>query len=159
MNQTYIDVKGNIYSVDMMFVYIHDKKPKAVEVTVGDDILNNKCWITDDKKQTHYAPADVLKNPKKYKSDHDRINNADLKYPIIINDKGAIIDGMHRATKAILDKKFKIKAYIIDKDLLKKFLIGNTDKSAKFDNLCIWNYIEQYKKRFGNESIKKNNNS
>lgn len=31
-----------------------------------------------------------------------RIVNTDLKYPIIINDKGRIVDGYHRIAKAII---------------------------------------------------------
>lgn len=39
-----------------------------------------------------------------------RVNNTDLKYPIIITDEGYIADGWHRVCKAILQGKSTIKA-------------------------------------------------
>lgn len=39
-----------------------------------------------------------------------RIMNTDLKYPIILNNKGRIIDGWHRVAKAILLGRETIKA-------------------------------------------------
>lgn len=40
-----------------------------------------------------------------------RIQNADLKYPIILDDYGFICDGWHRVCKAIMENKRYIKAY------------------------------------------------
>lgn len=37
-----------------------------------------------------------------------RVNNCDLKYPVILNDKGAVCDGWHRIAKAILAGKTEI---------------------------------------------------
>lgn len=147
MNQTFSDGTGKIYSVDLMFVYIHDKKPKPIDMTINDELLKSQCW-TEEKTGKMYGPSDVIKNPKKYKEDMDRIKNANLKFPIIVYN-GMIVDGMHRATKTILSKKNKLKAYNFDKDLMKKFLVTNDDKSEKYNNMYIWNYIELYKKRFG----------
>ncbi len=44
------------------------------------------------------------------------VNDADLSYPIILNQDGAIIDGMHRLAKAILLGKKTIKAKRFIKD-------------------------------------------
>ena len=38
-----------------------------------------------------------------------RVQNADLSIPILISPSGAIIDGMHRLCKAILEKKETVK--------------------------------------------------
>lgn len=44
------------------------------------------------------------------------VNDADLSYPILLNQDGAIIDGMHRLAKAILTGKKTIKARRFIKD-------------------------------------------
>ena len=38
------------------------------------------------------------------------VNNADLKYPIILDEDGVIMDGRHRVMKALLEGKKTIKA-------------------------------------------------
>jgi hypothetical protein len=38
------------------------------------------------------------------------VNNADLKYPIILDEDGEIMDGRHRLLKAIIEGKRTIKA-------------------------------------------------
>lgn len=43
-----------------------------------------------------------------------RVNNADLKYPIIIHRDWQIVDWYHRLVKAIIEKKKTIKAYRIN---------------------------------------------
>lgn len=43
-----------------------------------------------------------------------RVNNANLKYPIIIHYDGEVVDWYHRIAKAILQKKKYIKWYRID---------------------------------------------
>ena len=44
-----------------------------------------------------------------------RTNNADLKYPIILTDKGVICDGWHRLCKAVYQGDEYIKAIRIEK--------------------------------------------
>jgi len=89
---------------------------------------------------------DVLKNPKKYKDDYDRINNANLKYPIIMDTKGNIFDGVHRYIKLKLLNKKTTKAYIFDDKLLNKFIVNKTgDYNTKLE---INEYIELFYKKF-----------
>ena len=45
------------------------------------------------------------------------VNDADLQYPILLNENGAIIDGKHRLAKAILLGHKTIKAKRFPKDL------------------------------------------
>jgi hypothetical protein len=82
----------NVYSVDLMFAYINIFKPKAIKINLNDIKydMNAKGWGNGDISVNY-----VLKNPKKYKDDYDRINNANLKYPIIMDTKGNIFDGVH----------------------------------------------------------------
>lgn len=44
------------------------------------------------------------------------VNRADLSFPILLNEDGAIIDGRHRLAKAILEGKKKIKYVKFDED-------------------------------------------
>lgn len=94
MVQTFSDNK-NIYSVDLMFAYINIFKPKHTKVNVVNctHTLDYKRWC-DPVKNIYYSPNDVLQNPKMYKDEYLRIQNANLKYPIIIADN-FIVDGVH----------------------------------------------------------------
>ena len=109
MVHTYSDSK-NIYSVDLMLAYINIFKPNDLIISI--DISNYlttleyKGW-GDPKTKTFYSPLDVINNPKKYRDEYNRINEANLNYPIIISPNGHIIDGHHRIIKAyLLGKKY-----------------------------------------------------
>ena len=78
--------------------------------------MDTKGWGEGD-----ISVNDVLKNPKKYKDDYNRINNANLKYPIIMDIKGNIYDGVHRYIKSKLLNKKIIKVYLFDNKLLDKW--------------------------------------
>ena len=135
--------KKTVYSVDMMFAYINIFKPEFIKIDI-DQIkydMNNKGWGDSD-----VSVNDVLKNPKKYKDDYDRIKNANLKFPIIINTNGKIYDGVHRFTKAKLLNKKTIDVYIFDNELLKKFIINQTGNyNVKIE---LHEYIELFYKKF-----------
>ena len=69
-----------------------------------------------------------------------------LKYPIIMDTKGNIFDGVHRYIKSKLLNKKTIKAYIFDDKLLNKFIINKTgDYNTKLE---INEYIEFFYKKF-----------
>ena len=131
-----------VYSVDLMFAYINIFKPKINNINVKDINydMDIKGW------NNNASVNDVLKNPKKYKDDYDRIIKATLKYPIIMDTKGNIYDGVHRYIKSKLLNKKTIKVYFFDDKLLKKFII---DKSGDYDKkLEINEYIELFYKNF-----------
>ena len=94
-----------VYSVDMMFSYINIFKPKIHKIDIKkiNYNMNYKGW-------DNISPNDVLNNPKKYKDEYDRIKNANLKYPIIMDTRGNIYDGVHRYCKSILLKKKRYKS-------------------------------------------------
>ena len=139
----YSYVNKKVYSVDLMLAYINIVKPHIYKIKLNklNYDMDNKCW--DDRKT---SVNDVLKNPKKYKYDYDNINNADLKYPIIINNKGLIYDGVHRYSKSKLLNKKIIKVYIFDDKLLNKFIINKTGNCNI--NIKIHEYIEMFMKQF-----------
>jgi len=78
------------------------EKMKISELTWQFDI---PFWHSSSKLYI-ITPNQVLKNPKKYKKQYERIMKADLKYPIEVmkNQKGLweILDGLHRLVKAHL---------------------------------------------------------
>lgn len=134
------------YSVALMFAYINIFKPKKTKLKT-DDLkfnLNFKCWINNIK------PINVINNFKniKYKNEVKRIQNADLKYPIIINANYYILDGVHRYVKHIINNKKYINVYIFDKKLMKKFIISKRNEDLKLE---INDYIELFYKRFINQ--------
>ena len=133
----------NVYSVDLMFAYINIFKPEIHKInldSVNYDV-NAKSW-----GDGNISVNDVLQNPKKYKDDYDRINNANLKYPIIMDFKGNIFDGVHRYIKAKKLNKKTIKVYLFNNELLKNFII---DKNSNYNKkLEINEYIELFYKIF-----------
>ena len=154
MPKTYSDDKY-IYSVDMMFTYLYLNKMKSEKYPINKllDNLSHPGW-GDPITNVSYSPYNVLENPIKYKEDYDRIQNADLSYPIIINDTGNIIDGVHRLTKAVLSNKKYINCYIFNKKLMKKFIIAKANKWDYVDKLKVYQFMVLYIERFG---LKKNN--
>lgn len=135
---------GNkIYSVDMMLAYINIFKPKKEKIEIKNLLktLEYKGWSKDIKN--FYSPIKVIKNSKKFKDEYQRIENSDLRYPIIVTENHVIIDGVHRLSKAYLLNKKTINVYIFDKKLMKKFVI---DK--KVDKLGIHDFIKLFYEKF-----------
>lgn len=149
MVQTYSD-NNKIYSVDMMFAYIHVFEHQITTVDTMDysDTLKHKGWGNPNKKIL-FSPLDVLKNPKLYESDMKRIKKANLSFPIIIHN-GNIVDGVHRLTKAFLKNKKHLDAYIFDDSLMKKFLINNKGDWNKVDNMNTYDFIVKFYQEFHN---------
>jgi len=149
MIKTYSD-HNKIYSIDMMFAYINIYKPKSKYVNVK-SLLKNleyKGWGVPEKN-IRYSPLDVIKSPTKkiYKNQIERIEKANLEYPIILNEDD-IVDGFHRLTKAYLINKKKIKAYVFSKTDMEKFLINKTKNWNKVDKLQTYDFIKLFFERF-----------
>lgn len=147
MVQTYSD-GDNVYSVDMMFAYIKLFKPtsKWMEVKSLKKTLEYPGW-GEPNKGIHFSPLDVLANPKKYKRNTERIENADLNYPIIVAGK-YVVDGVHRLTKAVMQGKKKIKAYYFNKTIMRKFLIDKKRDWNRVNKMGTYEFIELFYKRF-----------
>jgi hypothetical protein len=67
-----------------------------------------------------YLPKDVLENPSLSERHHSKIDSSDLNYAILINNKGQIIDGVHRLCKCIKLGILTIKAKVISESMLQK---------------------------------------
>ena len=142
-----------IYSVDMMmsFVNLFPQKVESLPMSMFESVLEYKGWGTSSGKR--YSPQDVLDNPKKYKSDIERINHADLKYPIFVYDT-LVVDGFHRITRARMQNKEYINAYIFTAETMSKFIIieGNNHNDVPPD---IDVYITKFVKEFCAECTRK----
>jgi len=139
----YFSDERYMYSVALMFAYINIYKPKKVKLSI-DDL---KFKLEYDSWANQVRPIDVLNDMKnkKYKDDVSRIQNADIKYPIIVGSNYVILDGVHRYIKQIIENKKTVTAYIFDKELMKKFIVG---KRGEENDLQINDYIELFNKRF-----------
>ena len=149
MVQTFSDNKY-IYSVDMMFAFLYFNKIKPIKQIINDSILVNldyDCW-GDPVKNEKYSPNQVILNPKMYSNEYKKIIDSDLQYPIIINEQGNIIDGMHRLMKSVLFNKKYIRAYVFDNKLMKKFIIAKNNEWNKVDNLKTYQFIILYAQQF-----------
>ena len=150
MPQTFSDDK-NVYSVDMMFAFLKNNKYPINKINVEEysDTLEHPGW-GDPENEIYYSAMDVINNPSKYQDDFKRILKADLSYPIIISDSGYIVDGVHRLTKAYLNKKKYVKAYIFNKNLMKKFILAKKTQDVweKINNMPIYQLLDIYNKRF-----------
>jgi len=136
----------NIYSVDMMLCYIkthgHQKQKLPIEEFLPQ--LNEKVW-------TPWSPMDVIEKPhlKKYKEDVERIEKANLAYPVIVTGKHTIVDGYHRIAKAYLENKKNVDAYVFDSELMNKFILDkNMDIQKVHNDTEIHTLLELWTKRF-----------
>lgn len=131
---------GKLYSVDLIHAYVNIYKPPIEKIDI-DYLIKNldfPGWDHGTIKGKRISARDVLKYPKKYKKERAQIDDADLKYPIIVTGD-IIIDGIHRLTKAHLLGKKHINAYVFSKTELKKFAI-------KDECMPISKYIEIFVK-------------
>ena len=114
------------YSTALMFSYIDLRKPNKNKLNLNDLDFN----LEYNSWENNVRPIDVLNDMKnkKYKDEVSRIRNADIKYPIIVDSKYNIIDGVHRYIKHIIENKKTIDVYIFDKKLMKNFIIGKRDE-------------------------------
>ena len=75
--------------------------------------MDNNVWFLDPP-----TPLEILEHM-------DRIQKANLKFPIILNSDGIVMDGIHRICKASLLGKIKIRAVQFETDPEPDFLIDN----------------------------------
>jgi len=131
------------YSTAFMFAYINLYKPNKTKLKLDELKFNLEynCW------KNNVRPIDVINDMKnkKYKDEIVRIENADIKYPIILDSNYNILDGFHRYVKHIIENKKTINVYIFDKKLMKKFIIGKRNENI---TLKINDFIELFNKRF-----------
>lgn len=96
LTDNYFESRGFSYDVSNLIQFCKEKGYKPFDLPLaGIDISIDPFEIN-----SFYKFLDHCK----------RVENCDLKYPVIINDKGFIADGWHRIAKAILSGKTSVKA-------------------------------------------------
>jgi len=105
-NNVWNRTKGNVrYSWDIptLIQYAKEQKYKVFEIPIKGIDMSWNPFDYDNVK-------DFIEHVK-------RVEEADLKHPILIDDLGTICDGWHRVVKAVLLGKKYIKAIRIEKML------------------------------------------
>lgn len=138
----------NIYSVDMMIAYVNTYGHPVIKVPIEDfeSQLKEKVW-------GEVSPIDVIKNMQnnKYKEDTKKIYDANLTYPIILTGKHTVVDGYHRISKAYLDDKKFVSAYVFDSALMNKFIVNkDLDFVKVHQHTNVSQILELWTKRFCN---------
>jgi hypothetical protein len=148
---TQLFVSGHqIFSVDMMHVYINLFKPEASSIPMPylEYALDSKTL--GDEKAKHSC-REVLDAPNRYINDIERIQNANLRYAIVIwntKDSHCIVDGYHRLAKAHLARRKAINAVCFDTDMMKRFLLNSTGNYEAVKAMTIASIMQLFHKRF-----------
>jgi hypothetical protein len=139
----------------MMISYVNIFKPKEAKQNVihlFDMIKNQNAWSNDNGDV--YSPQQLLNDPsnKKYKEDFKRINDSNLKYPIIIiksKSDFTVSNGYHRIVKAKQLGKKEINSFVFDFKTLEKFYLGSEKDYDEIINMPIFELIDIFVSRFG----------
>lgn len=94
-NGRYTDADGYSYAVTRLIE--HSKNLPVFEIPLAAIHIGEKVFS---ESRTARAIAEHVK----------RVNETDLKYPIILDPDGFIVDGWHRVVKALLEERETIKA-------------------------------------------------
>jgi disulfide oxidoreductase YuzD len=155
MKDEYFILNKKVYSTDMMIAYADIFKPKETKQNVNllfDIIKNQNAWSNDNGDV--YSPQQLLNDPsnKKYKEDFKRINESNLKYPIIIiksKSDFSVANGYHRIVKAKQIGKKEISSFIFDFKTLEKFYLGPEKNYDEIIDMPIFELILLFVNRFG----------
>jgi len=89
-----------MYLVDLMFMYINDGNivSTKIKTTILFPQLKFKGW------DNNISPLQVIKDKNVSIENYNKILQADLRYPIILDSDLKIVDGAHRLSKSIYIK-------------------------------------------------------
>jgi hypothetical protein len=148
-------MNGKKYSVDRLFKITKNIKIHKVPIADLVSHLTNKSWEYKHEGNADIAPIEVIESPKKnrkYTKHHNRILNADMQYPILVymmedepddkttpssakttsKTKSVIVDGLHRLSRAYIEKHPTINVrYVTNKQLDKVFIKDTGTESKK----------------------------
>ncbi len=121
------------YSVDRLFKITKNIKVHKVPVIELIDHLKRKSWEFKREGVADIAPIEVIDAPnknRKFAKHHTKILNADMSYPILVyetDELSVIVDGLHRLSRAYIEKFPTIKVrYVTDKQL-EKVMISDVE--------------------------------
>jgi hypothetical protein len=88
------------WDVPTLLQYVKEQKYKTFDLPLDGINITDLMWRINSTYDfiTHYK----------------RVKDTDLKYPILLDDRGCICDGWHRVAKAIIEGKKYIKAIRIE---------------------------------------------
>lgn len=125
----------NIYSVYLAIRFLTKLKfinLVKFNVKVLKKMLNVALWTDSTIGNVNFSPKTVIENPTKYRRHYERIQKADLSYPIIVSeDTHELFDGAHRLSKAVLNKIPTINGYIIPNYILRLCKIDDSRNIAE----------------------------
>jgi len=129
-------MNGKKYSVDRLFKITKNIKVHKVPIGTLVSQLANKSWEYKHEGNADISPIDVIENPKKnrkYTKHYNRVVNADMQYPILVylddNKNPIIVDGLHRLSRAYMEKHPTISVrYVTNKQLDKVFIMAAISK-------------------------------
>lgn len=93
------DGKRYIWYTERLWELAKDLPEYEVEVERFEE-LDRDCWFSESKPPTIREVAGHCQ----------RINEADLRIPVIINDNGRLMDGGHRLARALIEGRKTVKA-------------------------------------------------
>ncbi len=111
-------------------IYCDAEKLGSLHIPIVDFGIKDLIWNFDlplwgkDGKSWNLTPWDVINDVPGSAIQRRRVENVNMKYPILIikkKDKWLIIDGVHRLVKAYLNGQQTISAKIIKQDLIDKY--------------------------------------
>ena len=117
---TYEDLDSGI-CVDVAKLFEAAEENQVVNVEVKEFVengyLREYCW--EDDVMWIISPQEVLDNPERYKKHWDRIQKADVGYPIFLyrdDKKLHLVDGRHRLAHAVHHKHETILCTFLTKE-------------------------------------------
>lgn len=122
----FAEINGKVYDVYKLIELAKTIEPKIIPITTFDNSKESKFW--NDKNNLRIGPPDIIeegergidwdgliKKHPEWEEHIESIRNADYEtYPIMYTGEDLVVDGMHRLTKAWVDKAEEIKAKYIE---------------------------------------------
>lgn len=114
---------GVSYDIAKLIKYTDNLRAHEVDMRYLIHNLHNKSWSDENKTYKDgetvdlFSPIDALLdsiNPRSTRH-RQRIAEAEMHYPIIIDSYENVIDGLHRLTKAFLLNHNTIRCFVLDK--------------------------------------------
>ena len=121
-------INGKVYDVYKLIELAKTIEPKIIPTATFDNKKGGKFWNVEGEQRI--GPSDIIttlegdekidwdnlvKKHPEWEEHIESIKNADYdKYPIMYTEKDLVVDGMHRLTKAWIDKVEELKAKHIE---------------------------------------------
>jgi hypothetical protein len=117
----YSDGNGS-YSVYQLWSLTRDLPVVEIKTSKLRFNLEETEWeVSDDTDQVeHLLVKEIIKNLQKHPEHAERIQEANLDYPILVTAEMFVVDGMHRLCRALLEKRRLVKSRVVPRSLLEQ---------------------------------------